>query len=385
MDLLVNLDPLRDFFSGEPLEAATRRICARLEVDRPALRLLRRAASRNDARAALAYAWAAGAHTGSETLGNPTATTDLAAQAADLAPESASAQVCLGLAHAGSFGGRRATPLTARRAFGAAARLEPDNVVPHLLLAAARFGTNDQAGAERAITAALEATTCQPFLSPLAIPLGEAAPWLAWPLQQLWPERAEAALRYAADGLLRSQRTGDTLRLAALQATRGPQRGAHLLACLGWATRALRAALAANQPGAADALNRVVALTTRVVEEQRGLALRFEDAATGLVREAAAATIGGTTFGLVGLVRGRRRWPPPIIAALPGRTMAWLGLGTAAVAAVVSLVENGPARARRRVIERRLLAAETTMCTAASGELVAILGDYGVLVTPTPA
>ena len=362
----ISLEPVLDFFSGDPFDTAVARITRRLDVDQAALKLLRRAASRGGARATSAYAWALGARTGSEALNSPVALADIAADAAALAPDDPAVQAALGLAHAGAFGGRRATPLTARRAFNQAARLDADNAVPHLLSAAARYGTNDEPGAAKAVTAALAATHWTPYRSPLSDELLAEAPWLSWPLAQLWPERADGALRFAADSLLASRRRLDLLRLAHLAVTTGPKRSSNLLHGLGLTGRALSAmAQGDDDPLASRAQPQIAALAARLVEEQRALARRFEEAAGGLVKAAGGGAGAGVVASVVGLLRSRRRWPPPIPFALgvPGRTIGWAGALLTAGSAGLALVDNAAARARRRAVETDLLAAEEAMAT----------------------
>jgi len=136
------------------------------------------------------------------------------------------------------------------------------------------------------------------------------------------------------------------------------------LRAVGWAWQAV---------ADGDAKPRLAALAARLIEEQRGLARRFEEAAAGWLSVSAAGAGGGLATAVVGAVRRRRRWPVPIPLAVTGRVVlagGWL-LSTASAAS--ALLDNPAARARRRTVEVALARDEAARAREAAAELAAML------------
>jgi hypothetical protein len=377
MKSAMSLEPVLDFFAGDPFAAARGRIVDRLTVDKVTLRALRRATNRGHAEATLTYAWALGALTGREAEVSPVAAADIYLDAVDLFPDDAAAHVGCGLAHAGHFGGRRAVPPAARRSLTIAARLDAGNGLAHVLLAAAHASTGDMHAAERDVEAALAAGAWRAYLSPLGEPLLASAPWLGQNLALLWPDRVDAAVRYVVEILVRRRRPRPLLGLALAIADGTPPRLGQALRAIGAAQLALRVWPEDTPQLTGDTRARLGALAARLIEEQRSLAKRFEDAADAQLRAAGAGVGSGLAATGVGLGRSGRRWPPPIpLLAVTGRQMMGAGLILSAASAAMALMDTRAGRARRRAVERALAADEAASAAQAAGELHSLLDPW---------
>ncbi len=361
----------------DPFAAATRRLTLTLTLDRPVLRLLHRAAEQSDALVLATYGWALLAAEGVRGPG-PQAAVAALDEAVDLDRDHAAWQFASALANAGGFGRRRNLPVAARRAFTAAARLDPGNLLPRLGVVAAKLSAGDRAAAVAELSAAAEATAFVLYRSPLGDELDAAAPWLGQDLALLWPGRVVELLRFVADSLLRSagraaERGRDGVaqvapltalgrRLVAL----GPDRPAELTLAAGVFARAL----AAQGELAGDAAAQRHAAAVWAALEQlraarREVARGFERAVRQQVAAAGLGAAGGVGTVAYGLLRSLRRWPPPFPAALAGRHIAWLGVGATAASLAAIGCPNPALRAWRRRVEWRLVEAEAGLCRAA--------------------
>lgn len=383
----MSLDQALDWFVGEPLPAAVTRITRRLTVDGAALRLLRRAADRGGAEPTRAYAWALGEALAAGVNVNPLAVADAADEAVEWSPEAPVVLFGAGLAHAGAFGGRRSLPLSARRGFANAARHDPDNLLPHLALAAARDSTGDLAAADRSLADALAAPRCTPYESPLAGPLRVEAPWLSEPLATLWPGRVTGLVRFVVGrALTRAERDGDLARCRALVAlglrfVTGAAQPRWLTLGAGVASQALGcwARLVGGEPVEPLRAGLRAALDT-FLSAQREVAREFEREAEHTLRLAGAGSGAGAALTVLGWLKSRRRWPVPIplatSLAIPGRVIAAGGLVLSVGSALVALADNPAARARRQVAERHALAAEQALVARTAEQVSALLAPF---------
>ncbi|MBI2300540.1 MAG: hypothetical protein HYU66_16645 [Armatimonadetes bacterium] len=375
----MRLPPLPELLGRDPFETARGRLLRTLSVDAAVLRGLRRGAREDDSLRVATYAWALGV--APEGLAQSEVSADQYALAAGLSPDDPHIQFGCGLAHAGGFG-RRAMPLAARRGFAAAAKLDPGNLVGHLALTAARFSTGDLASGLRCVDGAAGADRFRPFRSPLGDQILDAAPWLGYSLALLWPQRTGTAVRYALTSLVaaataRRRRDEAPEILARLDSLAGRMlRGCEaraddfLQACGG-----LQVALAAREAtasGAAEQRHAVSEVVREFLEARRKLAKVFEGEARKVLGGAGGTVAAGLVAVLVGLAKSRRRWPPPIPLAVPGRLIAWAGVGLAALGAAAVATPNPVALARRKRVEERLLAAEAELVEAARAKLVVL-------------
>lgn len=372
----MSLDQTIDWFAGEPYDTAVRRIVRRVTVDATALRLLKRAHERGAPGASATYAWALGWALGAGQTVDPLLAADVYQAAVDQSPDDPALWFGSALAHSGAFGGRRSMPLGARRGFANAARLDADNALAHLALAAARQTVADADGAERCTLAALAAPVYRPYASPLADELLAEAPWLGQPLATLDPDRVAGLQRYAAGGMLARARRlpqpverGRALLGLGVTLADGPRQTRVVLNGVSLMRGALALLRELGVAGAELAQAELKAVADTLVVQRRELDERFEREA-GKVLGAAGAGAGGGLLGtLIGLARSRRRWPVPIPLALPGKTIAGLGLGLMFASVSTALAENPLTAARRRAVERELVAAEAEMTGAAVAQL----------------
>lgn len=365
----MTLPPMLDRLRPDPYASALRRLKRTLIVDARVVSALRRAARRDDARCKAAYGWALGLLP--EDVESRQSAGEVYGEAAALDAGNAAFQYGLGLAHVAVFGRRRAVPLAARRGFAAAAKLDPDNSVAHIAVAAARLSTGDLSAALTALDAALAATRFEPYLSPPGPELQAAAPWLGQSLWLLWPDRQWAALRFVASALAQRAARGDPhtderalyadrlQRLASFVLVQVPARPRELLVACGLATMALRVRCQVFGDGlAAEQSAAVGDAVSHFLDGRRRIAAEFERAAAELL----AAGGGGTAVGLLtaclGWLRARRG-----LAAWParGQWALWVGLATAAGSALAVTTPNPPAAARRRAIEHTLVEAEAKL------------------------
>lgn len=391
----MDVNQVLERFEGEPFDAALRRLTRRLVVDEKTLRLLRRAAEVGDARQVAAYGWAVGVAPAEVRGANPARSGEAYKEAALMDPDDPAIAFAYGLANTGSFSRRRGLPLSARRGFAAAARLDSANALPHLALAAARFASGDDGGAEHAIGDALSATVYRTYPSPLADELLAAAPWMGQSLAVLWPDRTAAAVRFALTSLTRQADSArrrraepslplvHLLRLARLMIDTGPARPIEFLQAAGAASLGLTARVdLLGDQAAAQARDEVARRVDQLLHDRRALAARFERKARGQLDLSALGVVAGVGVAIYGLIRaGRPRWPVPIPApvAVPlalivrGRHIALAGAALAVGAVATSLVPNPLADARRRAVERALVRAESDLVRGASRDLLAVL------------
>lgn len=387
------MDPaaLLERFQGDPYDLGLRRLTRRLSVDRVVLRCFRRAAEDGEPTHLATYGWALGVAPDEVDAAGPLTAAHAYQEAAQGAPDDPAINYAYGLSHAGGFGRRRGLPLDARRGFATAARLDADNAVPHLALAAARLSTGDRQAGAGVLAQALAATRYTPYGSPVAEAVDQAAPWLGASLSELWPERQADATRYLLEHLYadarsarqRNQEPAEPLgRMAAigrLQIASGPDRPSVLLGGVSAVMMALRGReRVLGEVTAAAARHELTPVVLELLAAQRRLAHDFERA-TGLTIAVAG---GGTLVGLLtaayGWLRSRRRWPPPWPSALPGRTVAWLGLALAGASVAGVTLPNSAAAARRRAVEARLLRREQMLVRETRTKLLQLLDQSGL-------
>jgi len=364
-------------------DQALRRLRVCLQLDSATLRMLRQAAEEGAATELSSYGWALGVAPEELTKAGPMVAAQAYEQALRHANDDAAVAFGAGLANVGAFSRRRSLSPAARRGFTQAARLDPDNLLPHLAVAAVRQSTNDAAAAHHALDLAMAASRFAFYDSPVAGSLAGEAPWLAQSWIVLWPERTRTAVQFVVANEARiarhlQRRSQDVLpplarldRLARKMLELAPPRSPELLLAAGTALSVLtlRGQLL-SEADATAAAQEFGDACLALLERKRALASGFEAAVRREIGLAGAGVAGGLVGAVVGLVRSGRRWPPPWPPlALPGRTIAWAGVAATALAAGSVTVTNPAAASYRRAVERRLLARETRLLEETAGRL----------------
>ncbi len=387
--------------AGDPATAALRRFRRTLLIDEPQLRLWRRAAKQGGARELATYAWALGAAPAEVAQAGPLVAARAYAEATALQADDPALQYGAGLASAGGFSRRRSLSLDSRRGFAAAARLDPDNLLPHLGVAAAKLSAGDHAAAVHALEAAAGASRFELYPSPVAELLAAHAPWLGARLAVLWPDRVADQLRYLIDSAARVIRQAGRQaaepgpyppaleRVARRMIELAPARPGEVLLAGSALMRVLQVkeGLTAHHGSAGvpatdaceplssglppEALGReaVGEVLAGYLAERRVLGRRFEQAVLFELTVAYGGGLAGGLTALVGLARSRRTWPPPWPLVVPGRTIVWLGAAMTVGSVLSVTVSNPAADAYRQAIETRLVDAEAELASAALARL----------------
>lgn len=386
--------------AGDPATAALRRFRRTLLIDEPLLRLWRRAAKQGGARELATYAWALGAAPAEVAQAGPLVAARAYAEATALQADDPALQYGAGLASAGGFSRRRSLSLDSRRGFAAAARLDPDNLLPHLGVAAAKLSAGDHAAAVHALEAAAAAARFELYPSPVAELLAAHAPWLGARLAVLWPDRVADQLRYLIDGAARVSRQAGRKaadpgpyppaleRVARRMIELSPARPGEVLLAGSALMRVLQVKegltavdapavpatdacvpMAAGLPPEVLGREAVGEVLAGYLVERRALGRRFEQAVLFELTVAYGGGLAGGLTALVGLVRSRRAWPPPWPLVVPGRTIAWLGAAMTVGSVLSVTVSNPAADAYRQAIETRLVDAEAELASAALARL----------------
>ena len=372
---------------------AVARLRVTLRIDQTTLKLLRQAAEEGGAAELSAFGWALGVVPDDLVQGGPV----VAAEAYDLAAQHNPADPAIafgaGLANVGAFSRRRGLSSASRRGFTQAAKLEPDNLLPHLTVAAVRQSTSDPAAAHQALDRAARAERFGLYDSPLAAMLSRESPWLAQSWSVLWPDRTATAVYFVIENEARIarqlQRKSEDPRppiarmeaLARRMVELAPARAPETMLATGTTIRVLAArARALNDDAALSASHELAEQSAELLRRRRELGHKFEAAILREMGLAATGTAAGVAGTVIGLIRSRRRWPPPWPPLmLPGRTIALASVVAGVVAAGSVLVTNPTAANYRRVVERRLLAEETRLLTATLDAYRQRLGELPVV------
>jgi len=374
-------------------DKAMARLRFRLQIDADTLRMLRQAAEEGLATELATYGWALGIVPGDLTKAGPMVSAEAYDQAFRQDDGDPAIAFGAGLANVGTFSHRRSVSPAARRGFTQAAKLDPDNLLPHLAVAAVRQSAGDDAAAHRALEQAIAAPRLALYPSPVAAMLSREAPWLAQSWTILWADRTAEAVHFGlrSEGRIArilKRRGNDPApplarleRLARRMVELAPARSAELLLASGCLLRvmALRDQLLDDAAArvAADDVNRIV---TDFLASKRALGSGFDSAVKAEMAAAGGGVAAGLSGMVIGLIRSGRRWPPPWpTIALPGRTIAALSFAGACVAAGSVTITNPVAATYRRIVERRLLAAETRLASAAADRLRARLAELPAL------
>lgn len=363
---------------------ALARLRVTLQIDTVTLKLLRQAAEAGLATELATYGWALRVVPDELTKAGPMVAAEAYDQALRQDDHDPAVAFGAGLANIGTFSRRRSVSPAARRGFTQAARLDADNLLPHLAMAAVRQSAGDDAAAHQALDRAATAARFSLYPSPVAGLLTAESPWLAQSWSILWADRTAAAVHFVvrheariAESLQR--RSSDARpplarleRLARRMVELTPDRAAELLLATSTVLRVLTVRAQVRQDAAARlAVDEVGELVAQLLAQRRELGHGFDAAVKAEMAAAGVGVASGLAGVVVGLARSGRRWPPPWppALALPGRTIALASLVATGLSAGSVAVTNPVAATYRRVVERRLLARETQLVAAAAGRI----------------